>query len=475
MKRIHWALTILSILLPAFTATAQKSWTLEECVRHALDHNILVKQQTINTVYNENLLKQSRADLFPNLNAQGGYGVSFGRALDQTTYDFTENQTVNSINVNVSSGVTLFSGLQKYNTIEQNKLDLLASLADLDKLKNDISLNIAAAYLQILFSTELLNVAKEQYEVTKRQVERTEALVNAGSLAFGNLLEIQSQLAADELTVITTENNLSIAYLTLTQLMELDSVQGFTVIMPEIETIEQSSVLLPVQDVYAEALENLPQIRGSELRLAASEKGLSIAKGSASPRLSLSANYGTGYSDIRQQVVSTTDETIPIGQTISGETVVTTTRVPVYGNYPLGEQFSDNASTSVFLNLSVPVFNNLLTHYNIKNSKLMVENNRLEVENQKKLLFKEIQQAHADAVSALKKFYASEKALAAMQESFKYTREKYEVGLLNAVDFNVAQGQLISTQSEHLKSKYDYLFKTSILNFYRGKPLSIQP
>jgi len=452
---------------------AQKQWTLQECVAHALENNISIKQQTINTQYNENLYNQSRYNLLPNLNAGGGYGVSFGRALDQTTYEYTENQTVQSINLNLSSSVDLFTGLQQKNLISQDKFDLMASVKDLEKLKNDISLNIAAAYLQILFNVELLNVAREQFEVTSKQVNRTKALLDAGSVAYGNLLEIQSQQASDELNVISAENNLGISYLTLAQLMELDSVGDFRIQIPAIKSINEAALLTTVDEIYEDALNNLPQIKGSEYRLQSSEKGLSIAKGSASPRLSLSANYGTGYSDIRQQVTGTNSVDIKIGETAGGEDVLATTQIPVYEDYPLSDQFKDNTSTSLFLNLTVPVFNNFQVRSNINNAQLMVENSKLELENQKNMLYKEIQQAYADAIAAYKNFTASEKALVSMEESFKYTREKYEVGLLNAVDFNVAQGQLIQTQSNHLKSKYDFIFKTSILDFYRGKEFKL--
>jgi outer membrane protein len=196
--------------------------------------------------------------------------------------------------------------------------------------------------------------------------------------------------------------------------------------------------------------------------------------GTRLPRLNLTASYGTGFSDIRQMVTGFEEVTYPIGQTISGEQVVATANSPVYGTYPLSDQFKDNASTSIFVNLSIPIFNNFQIRNNIKNASISIDNSKLELENEKNLLYKEIQQAYADAVAALKRFRASETALVSMKESFKYTREKYEVGLVNAMDFNIAQSQLIQTESELLQSKYDYIFKTSILSFYRGKQLSIE-
>ncbi len=475
MIRKKYSFLLLTILLfSAGVLSAQQPWNLRDCITYALSHNIQIRQQEINTKYNQNLLSQSKADLYPDLSANGSYGASFGRALDQTTYEFTQNQTVQSVNLGISSSVTLFSGFQKVNTIRQNEFDLQASLQDLQKLKNDISLNIAAGYLQILLNEELLKVAKDQLTVTSQQVERTRVLVDAGSVARGNLLEMQSQEAADEVQVVTAENNINISYLTLTQLLELDSAENFSIVIPEIPSVDESALLVPVGDIYREAAANMPEIKSSEYQLKSSEKGLDIAKGTRSPRVGLSASYGTGFSDIRQMITGTTLDTTIIGYTNTGNDVYSTYARTMTGPYPFSNQLKDNASTSVFLNVAVPIFSNFRINNNISNAKLLLENSRLEVENQKKILYKEIQQAYANASAALKKYKSSEKAVASMQESFKYTREKYEVGLVNAVDFNIAQSQLVLTQSDLLQSKYDYIFKTNILNFYMGKPLEIK-
>ena len=434
---------------------SQEPWSLQKCVDYALENNIQIKQSKINTEYNENLLKQAKSNLLPNLNANIGYGVSFGRALDPITYEFTEDQTVNSINTGLSSSVLLFNGFQQKNTIERERYNLLSSIQDLEKLKNDISLNIAGQYLQILFNVELHNVAMEQLEVTQAQVQRSDALFEAGSVAKGDLLEVQAQLAADELTVINTENNLVISYLTLSQLLELDSVGSFKIVIPEIKDISEENLMLSVDQVFEEALGILPQIEAADYRLKSAEKGLDIAKGAPLPRLSLTASYGSGYSDSRQQVIG-----------FDGTNII-------FGDYPLMDQLSDFRNSSLYATLTIPIFNKFAAKNGINNAKLNVDNYRLEVENQENILYKEIQQAYTDAVTGLKQFRASEKALVSMEESFKYTREKYEVGLVNAVDFNIAQNQLLLTQSELLQSKYDYIFKTSILRFYMGKPISI--
>ena len=437
---------IISGIFIFFPVFPQDPWTLEQCIEYAYKNNISIKQQTINTEYNKNNLEQSKMSRLPSLNASSSYGATFGQGIDPITYEF-KNQTVQSMNMSLNTAVTLFGGLQKVNTIQQNEFNLQASLKDLEKLKNDIALNIAAAYLQILFNRELLDVAKSQLDITRLQVERTQVLVNAGSLAKGGLLEIQSQQASEELQVVNAENNLVISYLNLSQILDLESAENFNIVIPEISEIQENELLFGVDMVFASALNTLPQIKGSEFRLSAAESGLKYAKGARIPRLGLSASYGSGYSDIRQKIGNAT--------------------------YPMNEQLRDNASKSLFLTLSVPIFNNYMIRNGIKNSRLNLSIVELDLANTKNQLYKEIQQSYADALGALKRYRATEKALVSMEESFKYTQEKYQVGLVNAVDFNVAKNQLTRTQSDLLQSKYNYIFKTNILNFYRGEPIKL--
>ncbi len=452
---------------------SQELWTLEKCIDYALENNIRIKQQKISTSISENNYRQSKADLYPDLNASGSYGMSFGRALDQTTYQFTDDQKIKSGNFSFSSNTILFNGFQKQNTIKQNFFNLQASLYDLDKLRNDISLNIAAAYLQILFNKELLEVSRNQLELTRLQVERARILVEAGSLAKGSLLEIQAQEASEEVNLVTSENQLNLSYLTLMQILNLDVSKPFAIETPEIEGINEEELMTGTEFVYNEALAILPQIKSSESRLKSSEKSFDIAKAYRSPKISLSATYGSGYSDIRERITGTEAITIPIGITEGGEQVFATTLNPVFATYPFMNQFKDNASTSIFLSISIPIFNGMQISNSIKNAKLGVEHSRLELDYSRKSLYEEITRSYSDATAALKKYNAASKALVAMEESFKYTTEKFELGLVNTVDFNTAKNQLLITQSDLLQSKYDFIFKINILNFYRGNPLKI--
>ena len=453
----------------------QQTWNLGKCIQHALDNNITVKQQELNTSYDQNNLLQSKLSILPSVNASGGYSASYGRALDQTTYQFTSNQTVQSINASLSGNMTLFNGFQRYNLIRENRFNLLASLKDLEKLRNDISLNVASAYLQILFSIELTQSAQNQVNVTKLQVDRTAKLVDAGSLPQGNLLEIQSQQASEELQVTTYQNQLDIAYLTLSQILELDSVGDFKIQIPDFSKIGEEDIMTNVNEIYQDALVNLPQISSAEYKLKSSESALAVARGAISPRVYISTSYGSGYSDIRKRTLLTGDSiAYPIGMTTGGQ-LVTSFNQPetALADYPLRMQLKDNRSTTVMLGLSIPIFNGWQVKNNISNSKISVLNSQYSLENARKLLYKDIQQAYFDAIASLKKYRATEKALSSMRESFKYTEQKFDVGLVNTVDYYSAKNLLSKTESDLLQAKYDYIFKSRILDFYRGRPIKL--
>ena len=451
-------MVVILTLSSAFGLVAQDAWSLEDCIAYAMENNIQIKQTILNTEYNENLLKQSRLGQIPNLNASGNYTYSWGRALDQTTYQFTENEQINSISTGVSTQVNLFNGLQARNTIERNRLNLMASYEDVEKVKNDISLNIASAYLIILFNKELLAVTRNQLEITGQQVDRTRKMVDAGKLAEGSFLEIKAQHAAEELNVVSAENQLAISLLNLQQTLDLPMDTAFDVILPELDDPDEDPIVMNAMEVYRIAEQQMPEIRSAEMNLESSEKGLSVAKGGRSPQLYMSSNFNTGYSDIREKVISTS----PV------------TGLPTeYGAYPFFEQMRDNTSAGVGLGLSVPIFNGWQVNANIANARIALENSQLELQSRKLTLYANINQAYADALAALKKFRATEEALVSMEESFKYTEKKFEVGLVNTVDYNTSKNQLTSTQSDLLQAKYDFIFRTKILNFYRGEPITL--
>lgn len=463
------------MLVLGFSLAAQQPWSLEKCIQYAMENNIQIKQSVLNTEYNENLLKQSKLGQIPNLSGTMNYSYSWGRVLDQTTYRYTDNQKVNSTSLGINSYTNLFNGLQVRNTIKQNELNLMASYEDVQKVKNDISLNIAAAYLTIMFNQELVTVTQSQIEITGQQVERSKKMVDAGKVAMGNFLEIQAQYASEELNLVNAENQLYISLLNLQQILDLPFDTTFSVDIPELADPDENPLVIDATEVYQTAEQIMPEIKSAELNTQSAEKGLSIAKGGRSPQLYLSANYNSGYSDLRQQVVETgPPQQIPLGETMSGEPVVSYPQeIPVYGAYPYFDQMRDNTSAGVGLGLSIPIFNGWNVNTSIANARIMHENAKLDLQSKKLTLYATIQQSYADAMAALKKFKATQKALTSMEESFKYTEKKYEVGLVNTVDYNVSKNQLISTQSDLLQAKYDFIFRTKILNFYQGIPITL--
>jgi len=282
MKKSLISIIAYLVLFQGFTFAQQQVWSLEDCIKYAIDHNIQIKQQTVQTEVRKNSLEQSKLNLLPTINGQASHDYSFGRALDQNTYRYF-NQTVQSDYLYLGGSTNLFNGLQNLNTIQKNKYELLAGEQDLQSIRDNISLAVALGYLQILLNKELVTANENQLNITLQQIEKTKKLVDAGSVARGNLLQIEAQAAQEELNLITMKNQLETSYLNLTQLLELPSPAGFEIVVPEIN-VEQTSVITGnIEEIYNLASQSRPEIKSSELKLTASQYDLKIAKGGRSP------------------------------------------------------------------------------------------------------------------------------------------------------------------------------------------------
>ncbi|HKJ44098.1 MAG TPA: TolC family protein [Sunxiuqinia sp.] len=436
----HILLLVASFLLLFSGVTrAQEKWDLRKCINYALDNNIQIKQQSINAGYYNNQLKQAKNNMLPSLSGSLSNSFNFGRTLqsDNTYANFNSNQTGGGLSANLM----LWNGLILRNSIEKAKLDLQASQSDLQKSKDDIMLYIAAAYLEILMDQELEQVAQDQIDVTKMQIDRTKKLVDAGSLAKGSLLEIQAQLASEELNLVTQQNSLQLAYLNLYQLLELPSTEKFTIEKPVLPVVTANRTLLNSMDVFNNAVKIMPEVKSAEYRLGGYKEQVAIAKGSLYPSVSVGANYNNYYND----------------------------------RYPMSfqEQMKSNERYYVGASMNIPIFNKLQARTQIDNAKLQVMNQELEVQNTKNTLRKDIEQAYTNALAALKKYVASNKAVESMQEAFRYTEEKYNVGMVNSVEYNQAKNNLTKAKSDLAQAKYDYIFRTKILDFYNGNPIEL--
>lgn len=446
---------LLSLATTGKSQDAPTVWTLEQCLQYALDNNLQLKQQALNTKVQQNALLQSKVDLLPSINANGSYGIAMGRALDETTYQFSEDETIQSANFSVSASQTLFQGLQKFNTIQKNHWELEVSKAQQQLLANNISLSIVSAYLQILFNKELVATTTQQLTLIKQQVERTAKLVKAGSAPRGSLLEVQAQRAAEELQLINAQNQLETSLVNLKQILDLGATTKFDIVTPAIE-VDATAALQNIQTVFEAAEDEMPQIKSAEYALNSAKEGLQIAKGGRSPILNLNYYRSTRYSDARDKLT---------GMDAMGQ--------PIYESYPFQEQLEDNMQSNLSLGLSIPIFNGWRVNSNINNARIQLENNELALAREKQALYKEIQQAHVDARAAFKRYQAAQKSVTSQTESFRYKQNEFEVGLINTVEYNDAKNKLINAESELLQAKYEYLFKSQILDFYQGKPITL--
>lgn len=330
----------------------------------------------------------------------------------------------------------------------------MSSKYDAEKIANDISVNIVTAYLQLLYNTDLVEVSQQKVDVSELQVERIAKMVEVGSLPKGDLLNTESQKAQEELQLINAQNQRDIAKLNLMQLLDLSVSESFDIVQLEVDVDENYSTV-DNQAVYTLALENLPDVKSAETKLKSSERSLAISQGARSPRLSLSASVGTLYSDANKRLVYDSLGAMPTPQ-----------------DYPFEDQFNDNVSQAISLSLSIPIFNNWQANSSISRAKIGVLQAQYSLQEAKNNLRKTIEQAQNDARSAQKKYIASKKSVAYQEESFQYTQNKYDLQLVNSYDYNNAKNTLFKAETDLLQSKYDYLFKTKMLDFYMGKPLT---
>lgn len=445
---------VLSLIMLMLTGGlfAQKIWTLEECIYYALDHNINIKKAELSSKISQIDLLQSKLNLVPSINGSSSYTTYWGRYADPINLVIIDTKSKRA-QFGLSSSLTLFNGFQKYNTLKQAQIDYLASKYDADKIRDDISLAVAINYLNVLFNLELVEKSRAQLDVTQIQLYNTDKLVAAGTVPKGNLLEIQSQKASEEVNLINAENQLNLAYLDLVQLLELDGSTDFQIEQPRNLGVGSKSNLLSAQTVYGLALTRLPQIKSSELKLESSLKEISIARGGRSPRISANASWSTSYSD---QDFKRDAQGLPTTELIS-----------------FSDQFNNNINKYFGFSISIPVFNGFQVSSNINRSKVGALNAEYDLELQKNMVRKSIEQAYSDAIAAYKSYNANIKAVATSKEAFKYMEQKFNVGMENSLNYNIAKVQLINAESDLISAKYTYIFQAKILDFYQGNPLTL--
>lgn len=425
---------IIAAMLAACVCAGAQTLSLQQCIDTALAHNNQLKQQTYQLRTQEVTYRQARQNLLPNLNASASQSWVFGRSIGADNVYKSTNSSQTSLGL--SASLLLFDGLKMKYSIDEAKAAMLASEADVSALKADITMNISAMYLQILLNKELLETARQQLADTQLKVEQNRALVEAERLAAGELYAIEAQAAKEELAVTQAQSNLQLALLDMVQALELDSIEGFDVVVPtDVELL--AGALLTNDAVYNMALQHRPEIKAAEYNLAASEHALKSAKADYYPTLSAGASLSTGYYDMDG-----------------------------YQNNAFGRQLGDNLSTSVGLQLTIPIFNKMQVKNNVSRARINVENYKVQAEETKKTLRKNIDQAYYNALAAQSRETAAEKSERSAYEAYRYAEQKYESGRASVYEFYDAKLSYTLALSERIQAKYEYLFRLKILEYY---------
>ena len=451
---------------------AQEVITIQQAVENTLKNNLQIKQAQLSTaISNENLV-QSKNALLPSLNGNANVNKNFGRSIDPSTNQYISQQFTGASG-NLSAGADLFQGFQKINQIKQNKLLLDAEKTNVDKIKNDLILQVVTSYMQILFNKDLLKASTQQLEVAKQTLNREQALLDAGNKTLADISQAKSQVATSELDVTNAQNNLSISYLTLNQLMEMPSEYRFDVQAPLITESATARNAYNVSEIYNNALNTFPDIKLATLRTAAAEKEVAIAKGAYSPRLSLSAGLGSNYSSGRQELLSSTPNgTREIGRTaLTNESVVVPNFTTIFANQKFVDQIQDNFNQSVGLNLSIPIFNGYAVRPNVRRAKLTYQNTQVQEQLTKNNLSKVISQAVVDVKAAESRFQSTTNAFNAQKDAFYVVEQRYNVGLVNSLDFSTAQTNKNRAEIDMIQAKYDLIFRAKVIDYYLGKQI----
>ncbi|WP_405370003.1 TolC family protein [Nonlabens sp. Asnod2-A12] len=467
-------LIICSIVLLSFAfakAQSTKIWTLQECVQYAIENNIDIKQADLNTEVAKLDKKDALGSFLPSLNASASNSWNTGLTQNITT-GVLQTQTTRNSSYGITSGVTLFDGWANVYRLQRAKMSVLAREYNSELIEDNTLLNVANSYLNVLFNKENLKRLETQHILTKAQIDRTSQLVEAGSLPRGDLLEIAATYANEEQQIISAINNIVNSRIALAQILNLDDFTNFDVQDPNLTDPNGFVLDKAVTDIYENARSKRFEVKIAEQNTLLAEQDYKIAKAAVLPRLSAFFNYNTRESG-QGNFNSFLDPNAPTRQIgiVEGtnQSVVAPNFTSTVGNPdPFFDQLSRNDGISYGLSLSVPIFNGWSVSNNIARSKINVESNKLTEDQTKLTLKRNIYQAYNDAKGSKAAYESASSALEAREQAFEYARERYNVGLMNAFDFNQAQTALTNAQSSLLSNKYDYIFKLKVLELFNG-------
>ncbi len=467
-------LTLLFASLIYTFSFSQTTWNLQKCIEYAFENNISIKQADISKLIAQNNFQQSKLNLLPSISGDASINYNFGNSVNPTTYEFIQNAT-NSSSYNLNANMTLFNGLQLQNNIKQNQYNTKAAEENLRSTQNNIALTISQYYLQILQNYELLDVAKKQLDQSKQQKDKTEIQISSGAVPAGNRYQSEAQIASDELRIVNAQNALDNSKLLLKLILQLNPEQSFEIEIPTLANDFSFDESLTAERIFSYAVTQQPSVKSAEWSLKSTERSLIMSKGAFSPTISAYASLRTNY--FNQQKTYTTTNNLnfnTIGYTeTSLERVIQPSPEIITTKTPYATQLKQNLSEGLGLSLNVPIFNRWNRVTNLNNAKLQVTNAELRLESTRNQLRQDIYQAFSNYESAKKTYEANQKNVYSLQKTYEFSRERFNVGALSQIDLSVIQNNLAVANSELARSKYDYLFKIKILEFYQGKNLQL--
>jgi outer membrane protein len=469
----------LLLLSPEMGISQGKVWTFKDCLDFALDNNIALKQGQLNneiTVFN---LEKAKANRLPNLNLSGSHQLQLGGQVDPYTGIKTSDNNTSS-NFSINSGLTLFNGFQNLNSIRMYASEKKSNEYDIEKQKNDLMLNVFRAFLQVLLDKEQVLSAESQLQNSEALVARAQILVKSGTKPINDLLQVKSQLATDNYSLTQAQNSLQLAKVSLMQYMELPVDSSFDISGPAIDDkLMISSAIQSSQLVYDTALEAMPEIKSSSVKIETSRYSYQLAKAAFLPQLNLSASLGTGYSSLRSLYsINQFTSTKEIGYLASNPTEKVladqVNSIATAKSYPYGSQLKDNISSGIGLSLSIPIFNRRQAKTNLDIAAVNLKNAELSLQNTKNQLRKEIEQNATDIIASRNKYFAAVEQMSASQESYKNAEAKFNLGMLSSTDLITEKKTLTQAQLNYIQAKYEILFQDKISDFYQGRIISLQ-
>jgi outer membrane protein len=482
MKKYLFIL-LLAVTSAGFAQSADNVWTMRECVDYAVANNLNVMRSVYSRETGEINALQSKLVMLPSVSANGNTGFNWGRNIDPSTNSFV-TERITSANMSASGSLLLWNGFRQYYTMKQNVTEFDALSEDLIKAKNDVILNVINLYMGVIFNQELLGNAQSQLNSTQQQLDRTRKLADAGSVPKANVLNLEAQNATNELNQIQRENALNLSLLQLKQALQLPASTIVEIEIPII-SVERDLMLDQSSDeIFATAVNSMPEIKAAQLRKRSAEYALRSARGSYYPRISLNGSLSSIYSSARKEFLSDGTYTVlnsdptqqfnQIGFVPGTNDPIFATRIVPGGDFRevgFKQQYNDNLGRSLGLNISVPLFNGYATRANVKRSVISREQARIGALQQENTLRQTVETAVNDVLAAHRTYISSEKQVQARDEAFRMTKQRFDAGAANFVEYQVAENDLFQAKSDMLRAKYDLIFRKKLIDFYQGKPI----